>query len=158
MTLYTVEGNLLGIKTGVICHQVNCQGVMGSGIALQIKTRWPDVFETYSNHVRRAQPQAFRTYVRPGRSVLGELDLVRVEDGLYVANIYGQDGYGQDGRRYTNYGAVARSFAKLSTMLSGVEEVYVPYNMGCDRGGGDWTIYSEIIEAFIPTAVAVKLP
>lgn len=153
-----IEGNLLDVKTGVICHQVNCQGVMGSGIALQIKNRWPEVFNTYTAHVRAAQPQEFRTYVRPGRSVLGEIDLVKVQDGLNVANIYGQDGYGMDGRRYTNYGAVAQAFARLKIQLGGYDMLYVPYNMGCDRGGADWGVYSEIIEAFFPSAVAVRLP
>jgi len=47
-------------------------------------------------------------------------------------------------------------------MLSGQkyswEKVYVPYLMGCGLAGGDWGIYSEIIEFYIPDAIIVRLP
>ena len=33
----------------MICHQVNCMGVMGSGVAKQVKERYPKVFEEYVN-------------------------------------------------------------------------------------------------------------
>ena len=46
-----VNGNLLtypGIS--VIAHQTNCLGVMGGGIAKQIKARNPDFFKRYYQH------------------------------------------------------------------------------------------------------------
>ena len=43
----TRKGNLLEQTKGVIIHGCNCQGVMSSGIALQIRNKWPGVFETY---------------------------------------------------------------------------------------------------------------
>ena len=36
-----VKGNLLESDCDYICHQVNCQGVMNSGIARQIREKWP---------------------------------------------------------------------------------------------------------------------
>ena len=44
-----VKGNLLDSDCDYICHQVNCQGVMGSGIARQIRERWPRVYDGYKN-------------------------------------------------------------------------------------------------------------
>jgi hypothetical protein len=35
--------------------------------------------------------------------------------------------------------------------------VYIPYNMGCGLGGGDWEIVSGIIEETLPDAIIVKL-
>ena len=35
------EGDLLESGANFICHQVNCQGVMGSGVAKQIKEQFP---------------------------------------------------------------------------------------------------------------------
>lgn len=32
---------------GIVVHGVNCQGVMGSGVALAIRTKWPQIFESY---------------------------------------------------------------------------------------------------------------
>ena len=31
----------------LICHQVNCQGVMGSGIAKQVREKYPKVYKEY---------------------------------------------------------------------------------------------------------------
>jgi O-acetyl-ADP-ribose deacetylase (regulator of RNase III) len=41
------HSNLLEVKSGIICHQVNCIGAMGTGIALQIRNKWPVVFNDY---------------------------------------------------------------------------------------------------------------
>ena len=34
-----VDGDILDIEKGIIVHQVNCQGVMGAGLAKQIKSK-----------------------------------------------------------------------------------------------------------------------
>lgn len=39
-----IEHDLLMLDCDIICHQVNCQSVMGSGIAKQIKTKYPNVY------------------------------------------------------------------------------------------------------------------
>ena len=41
------NGNLLESGCDIICHQVNCQKVMGSGIAKQIREKWPIVYYDY---------------------------------------------------------------------------------------------------------------
>jgi O-acetyl-ADP-ribose deacetylase (regulator of RNase III) len=40
-------GNVLDEKSGLIVHGCNDQGVMGAGIAAQIKSRFPDAYEVY---------------------------------------------------------------------------------------------------------------
>ena len=149
--LTEIEGNLLDIEEGVICHQVNCQGVMGGGIALQIKNKWPSVYRVYKN---------FCTDY-PVKDLLGYSATVYSGiDGDYshrVANIFGQEFYGTE-KRQTNYGAVAHAFDMLSGQKYSWEKVYVPYLMGCGLAGGDWGIYSEIIEFYIPDAIIVRLP
>ena len=47
MEIVYKEGNLLDAQTDVIAHQVNCQGVMGSGVAKQIRDKWPRVYDSY---------------------------------------------------------------------------------------------------------------
>lgn len=42
-----IEGNLFDTDAKFICHQVNCMGKMDSGVALQIKQRFPHVYEEY---------------------------------------------------------------------------------------------------------------
>ena len=47
MSIIVYEGNLLDSKANIICHQTNCKGVMGSGVALAVKTRYPAAYESY---------------------------------------------------------------------------------------------------------------
>jgi O-acetyl-ADP-ribose deacetylase (regulator of RNase III) len=41
------EGDLLAADVDALVNTVNCVGVMGKGIALQFKRRYPDVFKEY---------------------------------------------------------------------------------------------------------------
>lgn len=44
--IYNIVGDLLKQdKVDIICHQTNCKGVMGAGIAFQIKRAYPEVFK-----------------------------------------------------------------------------------------------------------------
>ena len=42
-----INGNLLDSNCDYICHQVNCQGKMNSGIAKSIREKWPVVYANY---------------------------------------------------------------------------------------------------------------
>lgn len=142
-----IEGDILETRnqhgSTIICHQVNCQGVMGAGLAKQIKQRWPHVFTSYRNFLDRSA------------TALGHSQLVEVDENLFVANIFAQNGYGTN-RRHTDYGAVAKAFDSLSLKTIRDDKVYIPYGMGCGLGGGDWDAYLEIAVAFIPDLVVVK--
>ena len=43
-----IRGNIFNSKAQTIVNTVNCVGVMGKGIALVFKLRYPDLFEKYS--------------------------------------------------------------------------------------------------------------
>ena len=45
-----INGDLLSSQEDYICHQVNCMGVMGAGVALQIKKVYPDVYNQYQEY------------------------------------------------------------------------------------------------------------
>lgn len=77
----TVIGDLLKVKRGIICHQVNCKYVMGAGLAAQIRKAYP---EHYSDYMSR--------YAH-----LGGLCITQINSDLYVIGIYGQDSYGRNG-------------------------------------------------------------
>ncbi len=42
-----IEGDLFCSDARIIAHQVNCQGKMGSGVALQVKRKYPNVYNEY---------------------------------------------------------------------------------------------------------------
>ena len=47
MAVIIKEGNVFDSDADIICHQVNCQGVMGSGVAKEVRERFPNVYEQY---------------------------------------------------------------------------------------------------------------
>ena len=130
-------GDIFDSKADIIAHQVNCQGRMGSCLALQVRTRYPNVFGEYH--------KAYRL----GTKKLGDCLLVPTFDGRKIANLYGQKDYGYDGALYTDYSAIRNSLVALKALIDPKEVVAFPYLMSCDRGGGEWkTVYNYICNVF----------
>lgn len=135
------NGNLLDSTADVIAHQTNCQGKMGSGVAKAIKDRYPRVYEQYH--------KAYEM----GLTKLGMCQIVKTnpngEDNRLVANLFGQDNYGYDAQRYTNYESIYVALEKLAQYCRehNLKSVAFPWNMCSDRGGADWMVICAMIEA-----------
>ena len=122
----------------IICHQVNCQGVMGSGIAKQVRERYPWVYAEYKKCCS----------LSPDYILLGSYQQVYIDEKRAVLNIFGQRYYGYDGKCYTSYDALKEAFKDISKTYHN-KIIAIPYLMGCARGGGDWnTVYKMIEEIF----------
>lgn len=133
--IFHIKGNLLDKEYTVFCHQVNCQKVMGSGLAKQIKQQYPEVYQKYKN---KEYPY------------LGDIDWILTNDNRICVNMYAQENYGRIGR-YTDYLGFAQCLIKLSNRLSFLpkeEKVAFPDHIGCGLGGGDWKIILALIEDF----------
>jgi O-acetyl-ADP-ribose deacetylase (regulator of RNase III) len=139
-----LEGNILDADETIICQQVNCKGVMGSGLAKQIRNKYPNVYTDY------------KLFCKTVKNPLGQVNSVVVQDkekGLnhIIMNIFGQDGYGRD-RRYTDYNALEMGLQSIynevtteGKFLYG-KSIAIPYNLGCGLAGGDWNVVCKIIE------------
>ncbi len=46
------KGDIFEVKTQVIVNTVNCKGVMGKGLALAFKQRYPDMFPVYQQECK----------------------------------------------------------------------------------------------------------
>jgi O-acetyl-ADP-ribose deacetylase (regulator of RNase III) len=116
---------------------------MGSGLALQIKNKYPEVYESYK--------QGCAMFGSKKESLLGLAQMCKCNDGKIVCNLFGQLAYGRD-KQHTDYKAL--SFA-LDSLFCGVSEgkykgksVAIPYKLGCGTGGGEWNKVLDIIEEF----------
>ena len=166
-----VIGDLLETNCKVIAHQVNCIGVMGSGVAKCIKNRWPEVFTGYLNTIHTLDHEC-----------LGGCLILEAEPGKYIANLFGQyfyNGYYKNKEdyykhpyykrpdtnlsgdlRFTNYEALFSSLNYLRTRMieNKVDSVSFPYKLGSDRGGGNWNIVKIMIsEIFKDTDIIVEI-
>lgn len=139
-------GNIVqGVTKGVIFHQVNCQGVMGSGVAAAIRGKWPIVFDEYLKlHLDAVKHQT------KGKIHLGKMQMVQVAHGLYVCNLFGQQFFGNDGKRYTSYDALDTALASAREWMEqydvSLSDAHHPL-IGSGLGGGKWSIVREIITA-----------
>ena len=135
--LHIVDGDLVKEKEYTIfCHQVNCAGVMGTGIAKQIKETYPEVFKEYKEECNE--------------SMLGKCQYVKCSDGRYCVNMFSQKDIGHD-KNYTKYGALASCLNKLKSKLrisSKDIKVGFPCYIGCGAAGGDWAVVKPMLEEF----------
>lgn len=131
-------GNVLDVKSGIIVHGCNARGVMGSGVALAVKQRYPAAYLAYMRQCESPKK-------------LGSISYVSPSDGLFIVNAITQESFGRDGRRYVNYEAVSDAFAcvrKLATMHDALD-IHFPL-IGAGLGGGSWPVIAAIIEAELP--------
>ena len=137
------QGNLLHATENIIAHQVNCKGVMGSGVALAI---------------RNTYPPAYNAFIAKGAGDhhLGDAQIVQVGSDKYVANLYGQLTYGRTGM-HTNYEGLRKAMSVLAQYARNTGySVAFPYGMGAVRGGGDWAVIQKmIIDEFKDIHVAI---
>lgn len=148
----TINGDLLTAK-GLILHGVNCQGVMGSGVALAIKNKWPEVFYTYKDYIAHFLSNS-------SEGLLGEVVDRKVdsEDGVVVLNCFTQDRYGRDGKKYASYDAVDTSMQRAVGLAEMWRMNVINFPLiGCGLGGLHWPVVREIIEHRIPDTFTKNL-
>lgn len=118
-------GNLFASRAQTLVNTVNCVGVMGKGVALEFKKRFPDMFIDYAercaaHRVRLGEPYLFRRELPPWilnfptkdhwRSVSRLSD---IERGLTFLEA-----------RYQDWGITSMAFPPL----------------GCGQGGLEWRV------------------
>ena len=57
-----VRGNIFDSKAGLLVNPVNCVGVMGAGLALQFKQRFPEMFQDYKTLCNKSE-------IQPGKPI-----------------------------------------------------------------------------------------
>ncbi len=111
-----------------IGHQANCVHKMGAGVAKDIAA---------------AFPQAYFADINTGYGDLGKLGHFSKgspKTGGAIYNLYGQYRYGRE-EQQTDYGYIKNALeeAVLDAMACGYVSMGLPFKMGCNNGGGDWS-------------------
>lgn len=126
-------------KVDFLMHCCNAQGVMGAGIARQVKDAFPESYQYYKRWCETSGK---------GKWLLGR-NVVHSK----VINAIGQHTTGHG--RQVHYGAIASCIADLherkeirsAGMGMRPTKIAVPYLMGCGLAGGDWEIVEELLQA-----------
>lgn len=138
-----------------IVHGCNAQGVMGSGIAKEVKQRYPEAFKAYYDFVINWNSHNSRTLGI--HSILGQIIPVQISPNLFIFNAITQDNFGRDNTtRYVSYKAVKTAFDEIAHHAHGLgAEVHYPL-IGAGLGGGDWAIISDIIDSSFEQYPGIK--
>ena len=143
-----VDGNLLtypGLQ--VIGHQTNCLGVMGAGIAKQIKANNPELFKSYVRYCKR-YPDA--------HNILGTVYFCAADHSdQIIANMFSQYSFSEttapfkeNGKpRHTDYEAFKECLNRIHTwmVLNDKTSIGVPDHIGCGLAGGNWDTVKRLI-------------
>lgn len=131
-----IVGDILkNVKSGIIVHGCNAQSVMGGGIALQIKQKYPQAYQDYKT--------GLESCVNLKMNPLGKIFVSHIEGDLYIANAITQNQFGTN-RRQVDYEALARCFEQISKVRPSIP-IHYPL-IGAGLAGGNWTIISTIID------------
>ena len=146
-----IDGDLLESGANIICHQVNCQGKMNSGVAKQIRLKYPEVYNRY----------AFLCNAHKDKNaMLGTNQVIHTNDGTYIVNMFAQNNYGYDGKQYTSLEALRNCFEDIYSDFKFLKvgkgepgtkrfRLALPYGIGSVRGGAKWEdVYAIIEEVF----------
>ena len=125
--MFTVQqGNMFASGAEALVNTVNCVGVMGKGVALQVKQSFPDVFRAYQQDCKKGLVQLGKVHV-VARNALSSPQ--------FVINFPTKDHW--KGRsRYSDIEAGLLSLREEILALK-IKSVAVP-PLGCGLGGLDW--------------------
>jgi O-acetyl-ADP-ribose deacetylase (regulator of RNase III) len=128
-----------------LVNAVNCVGVMGRGVALAFKQRYPDMFKAYKHICDQQQ-------LRPG-----ELWLWRGPE-RWVLNFPTKDHWRNSSRLEWIESGLSRFAADYDSL--GIQEISFP-RLGCGAGGLDWDHVRPIMErhlSSLPIPIAIHTP
>jgi O-acetyl-ADP-ribose deacetylase (regulator of RNase III)/uncharacterized protein YwgA len=131
MSVTFKTGNLFSDKSDALVNTVNCVGVMGKGVALEFKRRWPDNYKVYKKACDSRE-------LRPGRMLIFELaNLFGKSEPKFIVNFPTKDHW--------------RAKSKLEYISSGLDALVSDIKkyriksialppLGCGNGGLDWNV------------------
>lgn len=134
MAISITHGDLLNQNVDAIVNTVNCVGVMGKGIALQFKRKWPANFRAYEAACKAGN-------VVPGRMFI--YDAGGLLKPRYIINFPTKRHW----RGRSEISFITDGLKDLVQQIEalGIRSIAVP-PLGCGNGGLDWEDVRPVIE------------
>ena len=122
-----VSGDFFEFDADIMINTVNCVGVMGAGVALAFKKRFPEMFDDYVQKCRSGE-------IRPGSpSVWIQKDMISKE--IEIINFPTKDNW----KNPSEYHYIDEGLKWLCTYLESKKgKVVTLPALGCGHGGLDW--------------------
>jgi hypothetical protein len=115
-----------------------------------VNDKTPNWGGAFAQALRRRYPEAqegFRDWARPGGLVLGTTCIDQVADGLWVASMVAQHGYGAARKPRIRYTALQRCLRDVATHAIAVAATAHMPRVGAGQAGGRWDVIEELIDS-----------
>lgn len=139
------QGNLLEAEVDAVVNTVNTVGVMGKGIALMFRERYPDNFKAYAQACKQKQVKVGEMFVTPTDELSGP---------QWVINFPTK----QHWRYPTKVEWIADGLESLKQVIADrdIRSVAIP-PLGCGNGGLEWQKVRTLIESSLREVEGVEL-
>lgn len=134
--------NPIGNDTRIIVHICNDIGAWGAGFVIPIGNKYPIVKEVYKNIIINSRD-------------LGNIQMIKVEENIYVANMIAQKGTKQINNQIPlRYDSLRLCLKKVVQSIPSNSSIHMP-RIGCGLAGGKWSEIKKIIMETIPNNIEV---
>jgi O-acetyl-ADP-ribose deacetylase (regulator of RNase III) len=139
-------GNLLTAHADALVNTVNCEGVMGKGIALQFKQAWPAMFKAYAAACKAGT-------VVPGRMHVWATNLPQAGP-RFIINFPTKRRWREGSRLEDIDAGLVDLVAQISAL--GIRSIAIP-PLGAGNGGLDWSVVRPRIVAALEAIPEVRV-
>lgn len=140
-----IQGNLLEARVEAVVNTVNTVGVMGKGIALMFKEKYPENFQAYAAACKAGEVRVGTMFVTAG---------VELDGPRWIINFPTKENWWQP----TKLEWVKNGLDDLKKVISerNIRSVALP-PLGCGNGGLKWSVVRPIIEAALDELPEVEV-
>jgi len=134
--------NPQGDGNKLILHICNDIGAWGAGFVLALSAKW-------------SKPEA--KYLELPTYILGQTQLVQVEEDVFVVNMIAQHGVGpdKDGIPPIRYLALLQCLQQVEIIAQALSATVHCPRMGAGLAGGDWNLIETIVRESLSVPVTV---
>jgi O-acetyl-ADP-ribose deacetylase (regulator of RNase III) len=139
------QGNLLEAQVDAVVNTVNTVGVMGKGIALMFKERFPENYKTYAAACKAGDVRIGEMFVVSG---------VELDGPRWIINFPTK----KDWRHPTKLEWVSSGLVALNEVIreKRIKSIAIP-PLGCGNGGLDWDVVRPLIEKSMSDLADVEI-
>lgn len=133
-----VKGDFFDYKADIRINTVNCVGVMGAGVALEFKNKYPEMFKSYVDVCKRKEIAPGNPFVWEEYDLFSRCIIINLPTKLHW-------------KKPSEYDYIERDLVWLRDFLKNRnnETVVTLPALGCGHGGLNWDIVKDKINHYL---------
>lgn len=128
------KGNIFAENVEAIVNPVNCVGIMGKGLALQFKNKYPENFKAYESACKQNKVQTGKMYIYENETL---------KNPKYIIN-FPTKRHWRDNSRLEDIKSGLDDLKRLIEEMN-IKSIAIPA-LGSGLGGLNWQVVKKIIE------------